>query len=427
MTAHDLCHFIHASPSPFHCVAEAARRLALAGFQTVDEAAEPARRAAGSGGYVVRGGSIVAWRLGSAPPAAAGFRIVGAHTDSPNLRLKPRPEVVKEGYVQWGVEVYGGALLSTWLDRDLGISGRVAVRGPGGVELRLVRVDRPIARIPNLAIHLDREVNDRGLVLNRQTHLAPIVALAAGGGADSALQTLLAAEGGCASEELLGWDLGLHDVQPPVVGGLNGEFVFSPRLDNQASCFSALEALLATTDVPRSTAVVALFDHEEVGSGSERGAASTLLGSVLARLEEEHEDRAPGGLRRAAASSLCVSVDMAHGVHPNYADKHEPSHKPLLNGGPVVKTNVGMRYATDAETAARFRAACHAEEVPVQDFVTRSDLACGTTIGPITASGLGIRTVDVGCPMLSMHSIREQCGARDVVWMTRVLGRVLRG
>jgi aspartyl aminopeptidase len=416
-TATDFASFLDAGPSPFHCVAEAQRRLDAAGFHQVDEAAAPAAIAAGSGGYVIRGGSLCAWRAGSDAPAAAGFRLVGAHTDSPNLRVKPRPDTKAEGYHQLGVEVYGGVLLATWADRDLGISGQVLVEGEGGaVASRLVRIDRPIARIPNLAIHLNRKVNDDGLKLNAQKHLPPVL----GQGDWAGFAAFLAAELGVA--RVLGWDVGLHPTEPAAIGGVSGDFVFSPRLDNEASCYYGLMALLGAAPTA-ATQVLALFDHEEVGSRSYSGAMGPLLRDVLERLVRDHEEQAPGGLARAAAQSWMASSDMAHGVHPNFADVHEPLHKPALNGGPVIKAHAELRYATTAESAARFRQCCDRAGVPSQDFVTRTDLACGSTIGPISSAELGIRTVDVGCAMLSMHSIREQCGARDVAMMTAALGQ----
>ncbi len=426
--AADLLRYVHASPSPFHCVEETARRLEEAGFVALDERSAPGTIAAGSGGYLKRSGTIIAWRAGLRSPAAAGFRLIGAHTDSPNLRLKPAAEYSREGYIQWGVEVYGGVLLHTWTDRDLGLSGRVALRGDsGGVVLRLVRVERPIARVANLAIHLNRAIRTDGLKLNAQKHMVPLVGFGDGEESTSRLKQLLADTLSCDPSAILSWDLGLHDVQPPSLGGLSGDFVFAPRMDNQASCHAALSALLAMDDVPEHTAVIALYDHEECGSRSAHGADSALLGNVLSRLVAEHEHKASGGLGRAVASSLLVSADMAHGVHPNYADRHEEHHKPMLNGGPVVKWNVNARYATDAEAAARFKLACAAVEAPVQEFVNRTDLACGSTIGPITASGLAIRGVDVGNPMLSMHSIREQAGAADVAWMTDAMTVLLSG
>ncbi len=422
--AEDLCHFIAQGPTPFHCIVEAARRLDARGFVVAHEGDRTLGSAEAQ--YLVRGGTLIAWRRGTDAPASAGFRLIGAHTDSPNLRLKPTTESAREGYLTWGVEPYGGVLLHTWTDRDLGLAGRVVVREPNGsLESRLVRIDRPLARVANLAIHLDREVTERGLILNKQTHLAPLVGLEATG--LGALERLLESELGVARDAIYGHDLMLFDLQAPTLGGVGQEFVFAARLDNQASSYMALTALTTMTTVPRATAVVVLFDHEECGSGSERGAASALLRQVLSRLctEGGESGDAQGGLARAAAHSFVVSADMAHAVHPNYADRHEPQHKPRLNGGPVIKTNVNLRYATDGESAARFRRAAAEVEVPIQQFVTRSDLPCGSTIGPITAGELAMATVDVGCAMLSMHSIREQCGAGDVEPMIRVMRQIL--
>ena len=426
VTARALCRFIDDSPSPFHCVAAAVQRLTAAGFAAVDDRRPFGPLRPGDGGFVVRGGTVVAWRAGGASPSEAGFRILGAHTDSPNLRIKPAPELTRDGYRQWGVEVYGGVLLHTWLDRDLGLAGRVAVRGDAGPVVRMVDVRRPIARIPSLAIHLDRDVTTKGLVVNQQQHLPPIVGLGEAVEGPGSLAALVAAELECETAELLSWDLCLYDLTPAALGGLAEEFVFSARLDNQASCFTALEALLGLEEVPEATSVVVLFDHEEVGSGSERGASSVYLRDLLGRIAAVHTVSGVGGLAEACANSFMVSADMAHAVHPNYADRHEPQHKPQINAGPVIKVNSNMRYASDAETIARFKAACALEEVPVQDFVTRSDLGCGSTIGPISAVALGIRAVDVGCAMLSMHSIREQAGALDPDWMIRAKRRILR-
>jgi aspartyl aminopeptidase len=423
-TAQGLVDYIAASPSPFHCVAESVRRLEEAGFRRRDMKASPEEIVAGSRSYVHDAGTLVAWIAGERSPAESGFRIVGAHTDSPNLRLKPQAEYSKEGYVQWGVEVYGGVLRHTWLDRDLGISGRVAVRHGKGHRTVLVRIDEPVARVPSLAIHLDRDVTAKGLIVNAQKHLPPVVGLEGGG---QGLSELLSQAAGVKAEDLLTWDVGLHDVQAPTIGGLNQEFIFAPRLDNQASCYTALEGLLSLEGFGESTAMICLFDHEEVGSTSAVGASSTYLRNVLAVVERGHGGGAEGGLERAAAQSFMVSADMAHGIHPNHADRHEGHHKPRLNGGPVIKSNANLRYATDAGTAARFRLACEAEKVDVQEFVNRTDLACGSTIGPLSAAQLAIETVDVGCAMLSMHSIREQCGAHDVDAMTRALGRILIG
>lgn len=423
----DLLEFIRRSPTPYHAVDSAAQRLRAAGFALLDE--ESSWQQLRPGRYYLQraDGTLVAFILPERPRA---FRIIGAHTDSPNLRLKPRPAYRKEGYIQLGVEVYGGALLNSWLDRDLGLAGRVVVRDDRGrLVCQLVHIDRPLCRLPQLAIHLDREVNERGLILNKQEHMAPVLALEAGmaDGPDPVVR-LCAAELGLRPEQVLGLDLMLHDISPPTIGGLGGEFLFAPRLDNLAMCHAALTALLQLGELPSDAAVVpliVLFDHEEVGSGSAHGAASPLLPAVLERILLS-QGYGRDAYHQAVAASLCISADMAHAVHPNHADRHEPRHKPVLNGGPVIKINSQQRYATCARTAALFAELCQQEEVPVQHYVHRTDLPCGSTIGPITAARLGIRTVDVGNPMLSMHSAREMAGSRDPAPMTRVLSRFLR-
>lgn len=419
-SAQGLIDYIWQSPSPFHAVETSAQMLRQAGFVEIKEKLgdwegqlEP-----GTGGFIIRGASLVAWRSGTEAPAQGGFRLLGAHTDSPNLRIKPNPDVGKDGYRQVGVEPYGGLILATWTDRDLGLSGKVVVRDDTGLNTRLFRTDAPVARIANVAIHLNREVNTKGLKLDRQKHMVPLLGL----GKWDGLAPWLAEQMGV--HEVLTWELGLHDVQPPSLGGIDREFVFAPRLDNLGSCYPAVVALCSAQPSPR-TQVVALFDHEEVGSRSYRGAAGPLLQQVLRRLERNHPQKAHGGLERAVANSWMMSADMAHGLHPNFADKNEPDHRPRLNGGPVLKANVSQRYATDCESAALFKSACADLGLPCQDFVTRSDLACGTTIGPISAAQLGIRTVDVGCAMLSMHSVREQCGSDDPAMMARLMQHVL--
>jgi len=415
----DLLEYVRTSPTPFHAVDQARRRLEAAGFRGLDEAEPWDKLAAGKYFVTSSGSNLFAFVLPAAKEHRRAFHLVGAHTDSPNLRLKPNAEFTSEGYVQLGVEVYGGALLNSWLDRDLGLAGRVLVKGDGGAIVpHLVSIDRPLLRVPQLAIHLDREVNDKGLVLDRQNHLAPILGL---GGSDGTLAKLVAEAAGVESARIAGSELMLFDVTPPAIGGAAGELVFSARLDNLAMCHAALVAI-QRADRPTAIPVVALFDHEEVGSGSAAGAGSAVLPRILERLAGSREE-----LHRACARSTCISADMSHAVHPNYANRHEPRHKPQLNGGPVIKTNAQQRYATTATTAAMFAELCRAEDVPVQHYAHRTDLPCGSTIGPITSTLLGIATVDVGNPMLSMHSARELAGTRDPDMMTRVLGRYLAG
>lgn len=418
----DLLAFLGDSPTPYHAVASAMARLGAAGFKAIAEtdawdALPPGRYALPHGGS-----SVLAFVIPDAK-RISGFRLVGAHTDSPNLRLKPQPEYKKEGYAQLGVEVYGGALLNSWLDRDLSIAGRVFVRGDGDrVESRLVRFDKPMLRVAQLAIHLDREVTDKGLVLNKQEHLAPIFGLANDAAKD--LLSMVAEQAGVPADRITGSDLMLYDIVAPTLGGRDDELIFSARLDNQAMCHAAIRALVDAA--PHAQAkdlvpVAALFDHEEVGSETAYGAHSGFLPRALERIvlarSGSRED-----YHRALAGSLCVSADMAHAVHPNYESRHESRHKPVLNGGPVVKVNANQRYATSGATAALFRDLCKQAEVPVQHYAHRTDLPCGSTIGPIASTLLGVRTVDVGNPMLSMHSIRELGGSKDPAMMTRVLG-----
>ncbi len=420
----DLCAFIDRSPTPYHAVQETIRRLEMAGYACLAEA-HAWKLSPGDRRYVVRaGGSLAAFEVGTAEPARAGFRIVGAHTDSPNLRLKPVPDVRRHGYHQLAVEPYGGVLLHTWLDRDLSLAGRVSLRRGETSETRLVDFDRPLLRIPNLAIHLYREIDEEGLKLNKQTHLPPLLGL--GEGED--FETLLAAElsrQGAAVEaaDLLAWDLMVYDTQPAARSGANGEFLHAARLDNLASSHAGLAALLDAGEAgpAEATRAIVLYDHEEVGSRSAQGAGGSFLADLLARIVPATGTRDAQATARAVSQSWLISADMAHAVHPNYADRHEAGHKPLLGGGPVIKTNANQAYASDAETAGLFAALCREVGVDCQNFVTRSDLGCGSTIGPISAARVGIRTVDVGNPMLSMHSCREMSASTDVAPMIAVL------
>lgn len=439
-TTSDLLSYIHQSPTPFHCVATSVKLLEENGFSQLQEG-EGWKLEEGGTYYVVRDGALVAFRVGSQPASSAGFRLLGAHTDSPNLRIKPQADLNEKGYDQLGVEVYGGLLTYTWLDRDLGLAGKVVLGGddsPSQITSRLLWIDRPMLRVPSLAIHLNRDYRTEGLKLNNQSHMAPILGLSEDSGDDSkkksqesTLAKMLGQELGVDPERVLSWDLSLVDVTPPALGGMNNEFIFSPRLDNQAMCHASLMALLRTTKetgdkAPLATSVVGLYDHEEVGSGSTSGAAGSITEDILYRIAEvEGPGASSGGFARAVAHSLQVSADMAHAIHPNYTDRHEPKHLPLINQGPVIKINTQQRYATCSEGAALFEAWCRELEVPYQKFVTRTDLACGSTIGPISAARTGIKTVDVGNPMLSMHSIREQAGSHDPERMVQIMNRFL--
>ena len=406
----DLIDFLDASPSPWHAVESTIDRLD--GFVRLDETETWTDLP--DAGYVVRSGAIIAWRLPTGAAAAhAPFRLVGAHTDSPCLRVKPRPDTGGHGWKQLAVEAYGGILNNSWLDRDLGIAGRV-VGADGSVSL--LDVAEPVARVPQLAVHLDRGVNSDGLKLDAQQHLTPVWGVGASSSGEFASWIR---EVGEMSSEPAWWELCLYDVQGAAVIGADHSMLASGRLDNLLSCWAAATALNAVT--PRDhIAVAVLNDHEEVGSSSSSGAAGPFLESVLSRIVA-----ARGGssedLARSLAASACVSADNAHAVHPNYPERHEPGHGPVANAGPAIKVNSNQRYATSGDTAAAFQRACERAGVPWQVFVSRNNMPCGSTIGPITATRLGIATVDVGVPQLSMHSARELCGADDPLHLTAAL------
>lgn len=416
----DLLDFIGRAPTPWHAVGEVRARLDVAGFS--ERRLTDAWGAPSGPEYVVVDGTIVAWVDNGAPPEQP-FAIVGAHTDSPNLRLKPKPDTGGFGYRQLGVEVYGGVLLNSWLDRDLGLAGRVAVRGPMGVESRLVHVAEPVARVPQLAIHLDRDVNERGVVLDKQAHLAPV--WGQGSPEVDGFRHWLATRLEVDSADVLAFDLMFHDLTPGAVLGEGGPFIAAGRLDNLLSCHAATTALCRVASTPGAvTPVVVLFDHEEIGSTSAVGATSTLLRTVLERLVVRRGG-GPEALSRALGGSLLVSSDNAHATHPNYPERHEPAHHVRINGGPVIKRNANVRYATDALSEAELVLAAERADVPLQQFVVRSNLACGSTIGPLTAAALGVRTVDVGAPQLSMHSARELAGVEDPGRLVALLAEVL--
>jgi aspartyl aminopeptidase len=409
----DLIAYLDASPSPWHAVESTIARLP--GFERLDET--DAWQDLPDAGYVVRGGAIVAWRLpaGGVDPTA-GLRIVGAHTDSPCLRVKPRPDTGNVGWKQLGVEVYGGILNNSWLDRDLGIAGRI-VRADGTTAV--VDSGAAVARVPQLAVHLDRDVNAGGLVLDTQQHLTPVwgVGVVQPGEFVAWLEEL--AGGASAGEVPSWWELCLYDVQGAAVIGADRSLLASGRLDNQLSCWAASSAL---RDAPAGAhiSMIVLNDHEEVGSSSTTGAGGPLLEAVIERLVTARGGSADD-LHRALASSMCVSADNAHAVHPNYPERHEQGHRPMVNAGPAIKVNSNQRYATSSVTAAAFQRACETADVPWQVFVSRNNMPCGSTIGPITSTRLGVPTVDVGVPQLSMHSARELCGVDDPLHLAAAL------
>lgn len=400
---------LDASVSPSHSVAHASGRLSSAGFSMIDSitASLPDR------GFMMRGGLLIAWVRGSKP----GFRIVGAHTDSPTLRVKPSPVLRRAGWSQWSIEVYGGILNNSWLDRDLGVAG-VIVDTEG--RRHLVRSPHAVARVPQLAVHLDRDVNDKGLVLNRQMHLTPVV-----GASDdsSSFIDVIASWSGLDVDSIVAHELSLVDCQPAALIGLEKDLVASGRIDNQVSCWAAVEALIALDEgeADRPTGVIALFDHEEVGSSSTAGASGPWLGWILEALHGGERN----SFHAALSSSACLSADGAHGVHPNYPDRHDSSHGPHLGDGPVLKINANQRYATSVETAALFSRSCERAGVSHQTFVSRNDMPCGSTIGPLASTRLGIPTADVGVAQLSMHSVREVCHRDDPEALRRVLKEFL--
>ena len=406
---HDLLRFVDASPSPYHAVAEMARRLEDAGFTALDERDAWALRA-GDRRYVVRdGGSLIAMRIGRQPPTDSGVRLIGTHTDSPTLKVRPREDVRRHGYTQIGVEPYGGPLTYTWLDRDLTLAGRIAVHDGRRVVTTPVHIARPLLRIPSLAIHLSREIREQGLRLDPQRHLVPVL----GRGDAPALREVLAEHCGVATEAIVGHDLVLVDTQPSALGGYDGLAIQAPRLDNLSSCHAAVRALCGS-DQGDATQMIVANDHEEVGSGTAEGASGPFLEDTLLRVVELLDGPGRQAATRALARSLLVSADTAHAVHPNYADRHEPEHRPRLGGGPVVKLNANQSYASDAGSIGWFTARARDVGVEPQHFVVRADLPCGSTIGPLTATRVGVQTVDVGTPILSMHSLREQADATDV-------------
>ena len=411
-----LMEFIAASPTPFHATRQMAQRLDAAGFVRLDEG-QAWQLVAGTRYYLTRNdSSLIGFVYGADALLDTGIRMFGAHTDSPCLRVKPKPELNRRGYFQLGVEVYGGALLAPWYDRDLSMAGRVSCKTASG-QLASVLVDfaRPLAVVPSLAIHLDREANNNRSI-NAQKDIVPLLLqLDTEDAPVPDFRAMLLAEikqnhPDLALAEVLDYELSLYDLQPPSLVGWNQEFIASARLDNLLSCFIGLQAILEADS--QVSSLLICTDHEEIGSASCCGAKGPMLQQFLERLLPDGETRA-----RVIDRSMMISADNAHGVHPNFMDKHDEKHGPLLNRGPVIKVNTNQRYATTSETSALFKIFCERVAVPVQLFVARTDMGCGSTIGPIVASEVGVKTLDVGAPTFAMHSIRELAGVKDGAYL----------
>jgi len=418
-TIEQLSAFIKAAVTPYHCVQTMSSMLAAAGFVFLNEK-DHWDLVKGGKYYTTRNGSsIVAWQMPTERDVEeSGFRMIGAHTDSPCLKVKPNPEIISNGYLQLGVQIYGGALLSPWFDRDLSLAGRVSYRdAKGAIQSSLINFEKAIAIVPSLAIHLNREANS-GFKINPQTMVTPIIGqVAKSREQDFDFREMLAkklSQEGVECAELLDFDLSFYDVQTPATVGFDDEFFASARLDNLLSCFMGLQSLLSTTS--KEGVLLVCNDHEEVGSVSAEGAQGPMLEQVLTRLCESRVS-----LTRMIANSMLISADNAHGIHPNFSDKHDAKHGPLLNAGPVIKVNANQRYATNDFTSAMFKEFAREVGAQVQTFVVRSDMGCGSTIGPITASQLGVKTIDIGAPQFAMHSIRELAGCDDVLKTIEIL------
>lgn len=410
--------WIDASPTPYHAVETVRRELTAAGYSELKEGEKWSLAPGGQYFITRRDASILAFRHGTADLIESGLRIAGAHTDSPALKVKPKPEKISQGYFQLGIEVYGGVLLAPWFDRDLSLAGRVTLKGEAGLRHQLVNFERPVATIPSLAIHLDRTANE-GRALNAQEQMRPVLLQNPEPGLT--FKALLAREltkndGGVTEDDILDFDLSFYDTQKAAVVGLRGEFLASARLDNLLSCFVGLNAFLSSAG--DQSAVLALFDHEEVGSQSHVGARGNLLTAFIERLVPEPEARF-----RMLHNSLMLSVDNAHGIHPNFPHKHDEGHGPRLNAGPVIKYDANQGYATSTETAAIVKLLAEKCGAPYQAYVTRADLRCGSTIGPMTSAKAGIRTVDIGLPTFAMHSIRELAGVQDLGYLDDIIER----
>jgi len=416
---HQLFDFLNASPTPFHATENLLKMFTEAGFKRLDEGQAWKLK---KGKYCLsrNDSSFIAFNIGEDKPEQNGFRMVGAHTDSPCLKVKPNADVVVQDYLKLGVEVYGGALLNPWFDRDLSLAGRVSCEDKKGhLYSVLVNFERAIASIPSLAIHLDREANKKRSI-NSQTDILPVLLQLEKnekiGFNKILLEQIKRQYPEIKAVAVIDYEMSFYDTQQAGLLGLRDDFIAAARLDNLLSCFIAAKALLAS-DFKQSS-LIACYDHEEVGSASTSGAQGNFLRSVLQRICTSSEN-----LLRCTDQSLLISADNAHGIHPNYADKHDKNHGPILNQGPVIKINANQRYASNSITSAIFQKIADALDIPVQRFVVRSDMACGSTIGPITASEVGVKTIDIGLATFAMHSIRELAGSRDCYDLSRIFTR----
>jgi len=403
--------FLDASPTPFHATRNMAMMFANAGFEKLDEV-EHWELEAGKKYYVTRNdSSIIAFTY---PKNELNYLMVGAHTDSPNLKLKPNAVIKEHGVVKFGVEPYGGLLLNPWFDRDLSLAGRVSyLNAENMLESSLIDVQKPFAIIPSLAIHLDDKANKERTV-NKQTDVCPIISTNEDFEFDEFLRWQLDKVGVANVKEIYANELSFYDTQKAVFIGLRNDFIASARLDNLLSCYTGMLAL-CSVDAEKPMLFVA-SDHEEVGSDSTSGAGGSFLESVLKRVFNDVQT-----YTKMVRSSLMISADNAHAIHPNYPSKHDAKHTPYINKGVVIKVNANQRYASNSETIAKFMRVTKELELPLQHFVTRSDMGCGSTIGPITATRIGIDTIDVGLPTFAMHSIRELAGSEDAHQLYRIL------
>jgi aspartyl aminopeptidase len=422
--AEEFLRYVNGSRSPFHAVLSAKKILGQVGFEEIHENVKWNVKPGGKYYYSRNQSCLVAFSIGEKFKPGNGFNLLASHTDSPCFKLKPHTNVQGQGFNQIGVSTYGGGLWHTWFDRDLTLAGRVMVSTEHGIESRLVDIDRPILRIPTLAIHLDRTVSD-GFKFNSETHCRPILETAIKAQFETtgndlhnkSLINLLAQQLNVKPENILNFELSVADHQPAAIGGINNEFIFSARLDNLLHCFTSVTSLAETASADSlknepNVRGVLLFDNEEVGSRSAYGAMSPILNEIIERI-----NAAFGGVDQALISkrkSFLISADMAHCIHPNYSEKHDSNHKPMMHRGPVIKINLETRYATNAESECILEFIAKKHKIPIQKFCVRNDMACGTTVGPILSGDSGIRTVDIGNPQLSMHSIRETCGVSDI-------------